>query len=391
MPPVNVNALPVMKYAIIHMMKHTRYAVTGMQIHNRREKESHTNKDIRRDKTHLNYHIKGGEGSYLSLIDKRLNEIPKPDKKYRSDAIYAAEFIITASPEYMATLTEGEKKRYFRTAVEFIENRYGKENTLWASVHNDEANPHMHCGIIPIKENRLSAKALFPKSELTGIQDSFYAYMNDYGFTVERGGTDTKNKHLSKDEYIIEKKRAEIASKHSKIEEEEKIIGKYAEKIENVKNGAFLTDSGDILRLEKWRVEISGRKPGMFGKVSFSPEERDKMVRYMMTGIDFLRVFKEAEQREERAKEQWEKKYKQLEDAYREKLKDSKEHTALFKHTEELLKTLNSKLLNENTELKKLAALARYVNMRYPEIGEEYQQKNEQEEKKLKRIPGMTL
>lgn len=40
-----------------------------------------------------------------------------------------------------------------------MEEEYGKENLLYATVHMDEITPHMHYGVVPItKDGRLSAK-----------------------------------------------------------------------------------------------------------------------------------------------------------------------------------------------------------------------------------------
>ncbi len=54
------------------------------------------------------------------------------------------------------------KKRqnsFFKHAKAFLEEEYGKENLLYATVHMDEITPHMHYGVVPItKDGRLSAK-----------------------------------------------------------------------------------------------------------------------------------------------------------------------------------------------------------------------------------------
>lgn len=67
----------------------------------------------------------------------------------------------------MHSLSLEEQKRYFESSLDFIQKRYGKQNTLYAMVHMDEATPHMHIGVMPITEdNRLSAKICLQEKSL---------------------------------------------------------------------------------------------------------------------------------------------------------------------------------------------------------------------------------
>ncbi|PQZ64378.1 plasmid recombination enzyme, partial [Bacillus sp. MYb78] len=108
-----------------------------------------------------------------------------------------SEFVVTASPDYMHSLRLEEQKRYFESSLVFIQKRYGKQNTLYAMVHMDEATPHMHIGVMPITEdNRLSAKDMFTRKELISLQQDFPLEMREKGFDVDRGEGSEK-KHLS--------------------------------------------------------------------------------------------------------------------------------------------------------------------------------------------------
>lgn len=57
-----------------------------------------------------------------------------------------------------------------------MEEEYGKENLLYATVHMDEITPHMHYGVIPItKDGRLSAKEVVGnKKALTEYHKQMY-------------------------------------------------------------------------------------------------------------------------------------------------------------------------------------------------------------------------
>ncbi|MDD9300438.1 MobV family relaxase, partial [Bacillus thuringiensis] len=132
---------------------------------------------------------------YESTIKQEISERVK--RKPRANSVVLSEFVVTASPDYMHSLSLEEQKRYFESSLDFIQKRYGKQNTLYAMVHMDEATPHMHIGVMPITEdNRLSAKDMFTRKELISLQQDFPLEMREKGFDVDRGEGSEK-KHLS--------------------------------------------------------------------------------------------------------------------------------------------------------------------------------------------------
>ncbi len=77
------------------------------------------------------------------------------------------------------------------------------ENIAWsiihkayASVHLDESTPHMHMGVIPLKDGKLSSKTMFTKAELVKIQTELPDYLASKGFNVVRGQEKSQAKHL---------------------------------------------------------------------------------------------------------------------------------------------------------------------------------------------------
>ncbi|MCT6568357.1 plasmid recombination protein, partial [Staphylococcus aureus] len=91
--------------------------------------------------------------------------------------------------KFFSNQTPADTKRFFEHAKEFLEQEYGKDNLLYATVHMDEKTPHMHFGIVPItKDGRLSAKDVVGnKKALTSFQDRFNEYVNERGYELERG------------------------------------------------------------------------------------------------------------------------------------------------------------------------------------------------------------
>ncbi|MFP6343306.1 MobV family relaxase, partial [Staphylococcus aureus] len=90
---------------------------------------------------------------------------------------------------FFEQLTPEETKMFFEHAKSFLEQEYGKDNLLYATVHMDELTPHMHYGVVPItKDGRLSAKEVVGnKKALTEFQDRFNEYINSCGYELSRG------------------------------------------------------------------------------------------------------------------------------------------------------------------------------------------------------------
>jgi hypothetical protein len=184
------------KFAIIHMQKFQISDVQGIQKHNQRQGKSKSNLDIDYSKSEQNYDLLNQQKiRYESTIKQEISE--RVQRKPRANSVVLSEFVVTASPDYMNSLSFEEQKRYFESSLKFIQERYGKQNTLYAMVHMDEATPHMHIGVMPITEdNRLSAKDIFTKKELVSLQQDFPLEMRENGFDVERG-EGSERKHLS--------------------------------------------------------------------------------------------------------------------------------------------------------------------------------------------------
>ncbi|TKI81498.1 MobV family relaxase, partial [Bacillus mycoides] len=184
------------KFAIIHMQKFQISDVQGIQKHNQRQGKSKSNLDIDYSKSEQNYDLLNQQKiRYESTIKQEISERVK--RKPRANSVVLSEFVVTASPDYMNSLSLEEQKRYFESSLAFIQKRYGKQNTLYAMVHMDEATPHMHIGVMPITEdNRLSAKDMFTRKELISLQQDFPGEIREKGFDVKRG-EGSERKHLS--------------------------------------------------------------------------------------------------------------------------------------------------------------------------------------------------
>ena len=192
-----------MSYAVMHMQKLKAGAMRGIENHNERLRKSHTNPDIEYEKSFLNEDLTPDDSrTYYRRVKERIDELHLA-KTVRKDAVVCTGFICTSDSEYFQNLSETETDRFFIASLAFLQNRYGKENVIAATVHHDEKTPHLHAYIVPVtKDGRLSAKEIFTPRELRGLQTDYHATMNAAGFKLERGqaAEDTGRKHLSTQE-----------------------------------------------------------------------------------------------------------------------------------------------------------------------------------------------
>lgn len=92
--------------------------------------------------------------------------------------------------------------------MDYFAQNYGWSNIAYASVHLDERTPHMHMGIVPMRNGKLSSKAMFTREELKKIQDELPKHMRSYGFKLQRGEPGSEKKHKTVAEF-----KKEVANK----------------------------------------------------------------------------------------------------------------------------------------------------------------------------------
>lgn len=231
-----------MSKCALHMMKMKMSAMGGIQSHNQREHESRKNKDIDYSKSDQNFElINYGSINYQTEVKQRISEL-NLKKAVRKDAVTYCSFIVSSDNLFFKRLADAEHYRrscmesesiaiglmeptpieympdsyqedcyqegcrlFFEDATTFFCNRYGIENVINATVHMDEATPHMHLGIVPVTEDgRLSAKDIFTRVELTNLQTAFAQEVGKkYG--LERGIEGSTATHLSEERFKLKK------------------------------------------------------------------------------------------------------------------------------------------------------------------------------------------
>lgn len=209
-------------YAVVHMMKIKSGAVGGIQSHNNREHEPKTNPDVDMSRSEDNYDLISCD-NYKRSIKEKMSNLVESSRAVRKDAVVVCNFIVTSDNETMNALGTDRQREFFQDSVKWFSDRYGADRVLNATVHMDETTPHLHIGVMPItQDGRLSAKAIFTKTEMKAIQTEFARDVGEkYG--LERGVEGSERTHLSEARFK-EQKALEMANEHGAIAQELQII-----------------------------------------------------------------------------------------------------------------------------------------------------------------------
>lgn len=257
------------------MQKFQKHAVTGMQIHNQREKESDTNPDIIKQQEHLNYDLlNDGKINYNEKIKEQIEKRYTGNRAIRKDAVHLCQFIVTSDKSFFDGLKPNEEKRYFQESLSFLQDRYGKENILYAMVHKDEKTPHMHVGMVPItKDGKFSAKQFFGKrSELQQLQDKFYGHVIEKGFDLERGIASDR-KHIDTNRLKVLTAREQVKTLENELKEKQQEKTKINHSIQEVKGR--LSDLETSLEGVKKVDEVEIKEGGLFAPRTVKLERSD--------------------------------------------------------------------------------------------------------------------
>lgn len=249
-------------YAVVHMMKIKSGAVGGIQSHNNREHEPKTNPDVDMSRSEDNYDLISCD-NYKRSIKEKLSNLVESSRTVRKDAVVVCNFIVTSDNETMEALGADHQREFFQDSVKWFSDRYGADRVLNATVHMDETTPHLHIGVMPItQDGRLSAKAIFTKTEMKAIQTEFARDVGEkYG--LERGVEGSERTHLSEARFK-EQKALEMANEHGAIAQELQIIAEDCKQelseatrsLETVKQElSTMQDRKDTLQGETERLE----------------------------------------------------------------------------------------------------------------------------------------
>ena len=95
-------------------------------------------------------HLIAGEKDAVAAWRKKLAERGIDPKQLRKDSVKAIEMTLHASGDWFDNATEKERIEWVKRGKAFAEKKFGKENILSASLHDDETTPHIHVLAVPL-------------------------------------------------------------------------------------------------------------------------------------------------------------------------------------------------------------------------------------------------
>lgn len=194
-----------MSFLVLHMDKFKKEAVRGIQSHNERERESHSNPDIDYERSGDNYELCDHvTENYAEVIQNRIDDLLLV-KAVRKDAVHMCGLIVSSDRAFFDKLTPEDTQRFFEESAAFLVDFVGPENVISAKVHMDEKTPHMHFLHVPVTpDGRLNANKIYTRESLKKLQTELPAYLQSRGFVLQRGieqKPGAKKKHLNTREF----------------------------------------------------------------------------------------------------------------------------------------------------------------------------------------------
>lgn len=156
-----------------HVQKVKAAGVGPMVGHYAREaeKRGYRRDNIDPERTGLNYAVGFGGVSDTDALAARVRERVSEavrghegltGKSVRKDANVIMDWVVTLPKDCPEEL----QGRFFEAAVDFIQQRYGRENVPGGFVHLDESRPHVHVPVVPVLDGKLVAAKVVNRADL---------------------------------------------------------------------------------------------------------------------------------------------------------------------------------------------------------------------------------
>lgn len=310
------------------------------------------NQDIDCSRSYLNQDIIHGD---MTDLNARMSEVSHQKRK---DLVACCGVVVTL-PAELHTSDLATQNRFFTHCTDFIKQKFGEKNIVYATIHHDETTPHIHIGFVPVTQierkyrskakkgetytqERISAKDVITKSMLNSFHNELDQYITEKIGKKVSILTGKTEKNVS-----INELKQRTAKKLEEIEKSYDLKKEFLNNIEE-KTGVIGHDFGLFVTMSKKKainlINTSVSVKEMQSYIS----KIDKMNKdYLKTieGQKFLEVSEELKN-------------------YREKNKVLEEQNKELKIQNSSLSSLvleNRKLKKENEILKDLLGLAKNV------------------------------
>ena len=126
----------------------------------------------------------------------------------KSKNVVADELLFTATHTFFKNMEVSDIKEWANTCMQFVykDLGYNKSQILHATIHMDEATPHLHCVVVPLvkkydkrtnTERYTISKKQYIKDKihLSELQDIYHLRLTEKGYDLERGIKGSNAKH----------------------------------------------------------------------------------------------------------------------------------------------------------------------------------------------------
>lgn len=338
-----------------HITKFKLHSMPQMFAHiNRTENQirKYGNADIDTSRSYLNQDIIHGD---MTELTNRLSEVSHQKRK---DLVACCGVVITL-PAELHSSDLASQNRFFYYCTEFIKQKFGEKNCIYATIHHDETTPHVHIGFVPVTQierkyrskakkgetytqERISAKDVVTKSMLNTFHNELDAYITEkLGQKVSILTNNTK-KNIS-----ISELKERTAKKCKEIEKSYDLKKEFLSNLEE-KTGVIGHDFGFFVTMSKKKAINLINTSISVNELKSYLSRIDKLNKDYLSSVDgkkFLEVTEELSN--------FKKKNKVLEDENIELKKQMSSYSSIIIE--------NRKLKKENELLKDLLSLAKNV------------------------------
>ena len=132
-------------------------------------------------------------------------------EKYRKNAVLAVEYLVTASPEAMNAMDRAGQDAYFADALDWLKEKHGVENVVYAGIHRDESTPHMYAYVVPKdpETGRLNCRRFLGGAKALSEMQTDFAVKVGQRHGLERGIEGSKARHITVQQYYAALNRPE--------------------------------------------------------------------------------------------------------------------------------------------------------------------------------------
>jgi chaperonin cofactor prefoldin len=257
-----------MPYAIsrIAKLKQSNIGGSGMHVSRTRVTLNADPNKLSENQTLIHNHDR--DLPLSEVVHNKIHSVHQ-NRKIRTDAVYAVEILLTASPEYFRPDDPSKYGEYQQDKLDgwmaasqkWLKDEYG-DRIVRAELHLDEATPHIHAYLVPVDaQGQLNCKKIFGgRAKMFAFQDSYAAATKHLG--LERGVKESIAEHTTVKEYY---------------------------EIVNAASGALDLDNLQVLKTKAAAYEsIKREKEQLEQRVKLLAQQRDRVaveLRYIQASI----------------------------------------------------------------------------------------------------------